>query len=129
MTSHGDFRLFQGERLLFADFDLKFDEIEAGNQFRYRMLHLKTGVHFEKVKIFVLINQKFERSYTNVPNRRGQTDRRLGHFLAGIDRNKGGWRLFDNFLMTSLKRALTFKQMKSVSLLIEDHLDFNMTRF
>ena len=44
-------------------------QIEAGDQFGHRMLHLQARVHFEEIEIAVAIDQKFDRAGVGVTRR------------------------------------------------------------
>ena len=50
VSAHGQSRLCPGQPAAGRDGELCAHEIDAGNRFGDRMLHLKARVHFEKVK-------------------------------------------------------------------------------
>ena len=55
-----DVFLPHGKLLARRDPDLMFDEVEAGDHLRHRVLNLQPGVHFYEVELAVLI-QIFDR--------------------------------------------------------------------
>ena len=62
--------------------DLQFDEIQAGDLLGNGMLHLKTRVYFQKVKVEVLVNEEFCRASVDVAARSSQSHRSFAHFSA-----------------------------------------------
>ena len=66
MTPDNNVFLTQFQRLARGDPDLLFDQVNAGNSFGNRMLHLNTGVHFHEVKFIVIVEQELDRTGTGV---------------------------------------------------------------
>ena len=62
----GELHVVLAERQFFAgcDADHLLDEVDAGDQFGDRMLHLQAGVHFEEIKIQLLVYQELHRTGT-----------------------------------------------------------------
>ena len=48
------------------------------------MLHLQTGVHFQKIEALVLAGHKFHRAGGIIIHRLGKRDSLLAHFAAGL---------------------------------------------
>src|SRR6185436_7354977 len=67
----GDMALAPGQITSRGDFDLRLDEIDADDPLGHRMLDLQTGIHFEKVEVLLLIEQKLQRSRADVADRAG----------------------------------------------------------
>ena len=61
------------------DLDLQPHQVEAGHQFRDRMLHLQARVHFQEVEAAVLIHQELHRAGVVVAGGARGADRRLAH--------------------------------------------------
>ena len=73
-----------------GDPDLFFDQIDAGDHFGNRMLHLDTGIHFHEIEFFRIsgVKQKFDRSGTGVIGSFRRFDRGNAQFFTdfGTDR-------------------------------------------
>lgn len=69
--------------LAVRDPDHLFDQIDARDELRHRVLHLKARVHFEEVEILVAIDDEFHGAGARIPNGLGQRDGLLAHRLAG----------------------------------------------
>ena len=81
-TVEGDFFLRIAERLSRRDADLLFDEIDAGDHFRHRMLHLDARVHLHEVELPVLIQQKLDGAGIDVVYGARSIHRQTSHFLS-----------------------------------------------
>jgi len=110
---------------------------------------LKTRVHFQKVKVPVGIDQHLHGSGRVVSDVLGQRDGLFTHRLAGRGVNEHRGSLLDDFLVTTLDGAFTFREVDlkriemvqrgwfqfrekskkthGVSVLVSDDLDFNVT--
>ena len=93
------------------------------------MLHLQAGVHFQKVKVFIFIDQKLDGTGTAIMTGFGGIHCGFTHTLAQLWINKGRGRLFYHFLVSALNRAIPFAQINRIAMLIGKHLNFNMARF
>ena len=49
-----------------GDPDLRLHDVDAGDRFGNRMLHLNAGVHFDEVQLAVLIHQELDGSRVGV---------------------------------------------------------------
>src|SRR5665648_26986 len=90
------------------------------------MFNLKPGIHFQKVEIPIVINQKFYGSGSFVIYGTGGFNSIFAHFFTQFGRHQWGRSFFDHFLMPALNRTFTFEQMNEVSVLIAQNLKFNM---
>ncbi len=59
VTAYAHLLLADRERQSGGNPQLLFNQVNAGDHFRHRMLHLNAGIHFDKVKLALLI-EKFE---------------------------------------------------------------------
>ncbi len=71
--------LAPGEGGAFGDADLLSHKIDPGDHFRHRMLDLQPGVHLDKIKLVIGIDQEFNGASVGVVNRLGHRQGRLGH--------------------------------------------------
>ncbi len=99
----------KSESLAPGNTDLPFHEIKAGNKFRYRVLHLKTGIHFEKIKVPVSIYQKLYSACTDIITGLGHPHGSLPHSTAHFRGYYGTRRFLHDFLVPALHRAFAFK--------------------
>ena len=70
------------ERLPGGDTNLFFDQVAPINFFRNRVFHLDPGVHFDEIKMPLLIDKKLDRAGIFVTDRFGQLHGNVPHFLA-----------------------------------------------
>lgn len=115
MTFHGQLRLRQGQGLASGDTQLPLDQIQPGNHFGDRMLHLQAGIHFHEVEATVGLCDELDRAGAHIAYGLGSSDCRLTHLLAafrGHARRRG---LFNHFLVTTLNRAVTLEQVYGVA--------------
>ena len=107
-------------------------QINAGDRLGDRMLDLQSGVHLHKPEPVRAqpvrgINDKFDRSCALIANHLSCGDRCVTHCRPHLKGHTRRGRLFDDFLMTPLQRAVTFKKMHSMGAVTKD-LYFNMAR-
>ncbi len=105
---------------------LRLHDINARNGFCHCMLYLYTGVHFDKVIVFVCVNQKFQRTGIFVANVLGKphcvgknlfTDR-----IADVKRRSK----FHNLLVPPLHGTVPVKQMHNVAVFVAQNLHLDM---
>jgi hypothetical protein len=74
-----DVVLSDGEHLTGGDADLPLDEVDAGDHFRHRMLHLEPGVHFHEEELVrgVVRNEELHRAGAGVVDAAGGLARGL----------------------------------------------------
>jgi hypothetical protein len=63
---------------------LKFHQIQAGNHFGDRMLHLKAGIHFKKIKIAVRIHYKLHCPGIDITGFERQVARGFSHATSHL---------------------------------------------
>ena len=90
------------------------------------MLHLQAGIHLQKVKGFVLSNDKLHGTSRLVIDGACQGNGLLAHGFAGGWVNKRRWRFFNYLLVTALNRAVTLPQINNISVGIAEYLNLNV---
>src|SRR5262245_7890738 len=93
------------------------------------MFYLYTGVHFHKVEVAVLINQKLNGTYTFVTNGRSSLNSVISHAFTQFGRHKGRRRFFYQLLVTALNGAIPFAEVAYFSIAVAGHLYFNVAWF
>ncbi len=111
-----------------GDADHLFDEVDAGNEFRHRMLDLQPRVHLQKEEIPLLIDDEFDRARRIVADRAGQRDRLIAHRLAHrrVDERRG--RLLDHLLVAALDRTFALAEMDDGAVPVAEQLNLDMAR-
>ena len=107
---------------------LRFDEIDAGHHFRYRVFHLQARVHFQKVELAAVTEDELDRAGIRIARRGGDCDGRRTDFLAQRGVETGGRRLLDHFLEATLDGAVALAEVYAVPVLVGEDLDFDMAR-
>lgn len=93
------------------------------------MLHLKSSVHFHEVELIGNgIKDEFNSSSIDVANSFGSLDSGLTDLLSNLLADLRRCFL-DDFLVTSLHRAVTLIQVHIIAVFITEHLQLNVTRF
>src|SRR5690625_7642927 len=87
------------------------------------MLNLDTRVHFDEIKLATLV-KKLESPGASVFEFAAGLYRTLADALDQLTRNTWGGCLFDNFLMTTLHRAVALAQPNRVAMFIGQDLYF-----
>ena len=82
--------------------DHLFDQIDAGDQLRHRVLDLQAGVHFQEVEAAVLTRHELDRAGRVVVHGPRQGDGLIAHCLARRVVQQGRRRLFDDLLVAAL---------------------------
>ena len=93
------------------ELDLPADQIDAGDHLGDRMLHLNAGVHLQEEKLAaVRLVDELHRTGAAVALVVNQRKRRLTHGKADVLRQTGSRRLLDDFLVTTLHRAIALER-------------------
>ena len=127
MAAKYDVFLRPGQWLPTGQANLPLDDIDAGHQFRHRVLHLQAGVHLQETELAVG-PQKLHRPRADIVNGLGQSDGRRAHRRSQFRRHGGRGRLLDNLLVAALDGALALAQMDDAAALVGQHLYFNVAR-
>ena len=103
-------------------------EVNTSDHLRDRMLHLKSGIHLDKIKFSIFIKELRRCPNCDSPDRASleRRSRRYSSTLRLIESRRG--RLLPDFLVTALKRAIALAQMKDLPEPVGKHLDFDVTR-
>jgi hypothetical protein len=107
--------------------NLLVHQIDAGDGFGHRMLHLQAGVHLDEVELAVFV-EKLDRPGAGIAHvgDRGCDDRPDSLALLGVEGRRVG--LFPDLLVTSLQRAVALAKMDGTALAVTDHLHFDVAR-
>ena len=106
------------QRFVVGNTKLLLYQVEPQHLFGNRMLHLQTGVHFEKIKITVFINQELDRPGTGIVDGLSSRNRLLAHLFPQFRRNERRRTFLDNFLVTALHRAFAFAEMDHIPVIV-----------
>ena len=118
----------QGQRFAGGNPNHQLHQVLAGDHLGDRMLHLQTGVHFQKVEVPIRIDDEFHGARRRVVHGPGQGDRLLAHGLAGGGVDEGRRRLLDDLLMAALDRAFPLAKVDGVAVAVRDDLNFDVPR-
>ena len=127
-----DVALRNSQWLAHGNENLLLNEVDACHFLGHRMLDLDTLVHFQEIKIALLIHHKLHGPCIGVSSRLRQSDRCLTHLFAQVSKGtlfqEGRWGFFDEFLVPSLDRTVSLSQMDDFPLTVSEDLVFDMAR-
>ena len=107
---------------------LPFHEVHAGDHFGHRVLHLQARVHLHEVEFVCLgVEYKLHCACVVVSDCLGSCDSCLAQLFANGWRNVAG-SFFDDFLVSALNRAVALVQVDVVTVLVTEHLNFDVSR-
>ena len=104
-----------GQAFAAGDPNLLRNQIQTGNLFGHRVLHLEAGVHFEEVEGSAGVKNEFDGTGTYVAAALGGLDRSLPHLVAQFGRQNRAGRLFHHFLVASLHGTFALKKVQVVA--------------
>src|SRR5262249_31649124 len=110
------------------DADLFLHQVATVHLFGSRMLYLNPGIHLHKVKITVLINQILDRAGIFVAHIASHLDGAFAHFLPQMFINHGRRAFFDDFLISTLDRAIPLAEIDYPLMTITYDLKLDMMR-
>ena len=128
----GQLLLRPGQPLAAHDAKLRLHEIDAGHHFGDGMLDLETRVHFEEVEAGVIplsFDQELDGPCIAVAGGPGRGHGRRAHSFPQAGRQCRRGTLFDDLLMTALKRALPFEDVHDLAVLVAEDLDLDVAGF
>ena len=128
MTSYNYVFLLKSKRLACCYIYLCLYKIHSGNKFSNRMLHLYSGIHFHKIKILIFIKKEFYSTGIDIGASLCRLYSCLSHTFSEFLIYSNTWSLFNNLLMPSLNRAISFSQMHYIAMLIRKDLKLYMSR-
>ena len=123
--------LCQRDRFAARHAQLPFDQIDPGDFFGNRVLHLKPRVHLHEedaigAQTFAGVGDEFDRSGTLVIHRLGGAHGGGADFCAGGLVHAGGGGFLDHLLVAALERAVAFEQVDDIAVGIAEHLYLDM---
>ena len=100
-------RIFVADARAFADTNLRFNNVDAGDFFRDGVLDLNARIDLDEIKcVGIGVHQKFYRARMGVIRRASQLQRRFTQRSALHIIQIGRRCTLDNFLITSLHGAI-----------------------
>ncbi len=111
-----------------CDFELPFNQINAGDQFSDRVFNLKAGIHLHEVELTSAIEQELNRTSAYIVNRLSGLNCGFTHLFTQFITKTGSWCFFDYFLVTTLNGTVTIRKIDTVAMLVSKYLDFHMAR-
>src|SRR5438105_10588613 len=123
-----DLVLRERQRLAGRHAQLRGHQVEAGDFFVDRMLHLEPGVHLEKVEAALRVHQELERARIDVSDGARARDRGVRQPALGLRLEVRRRRLLHELLMTPLDRALALVQVDDAALRVAEDLDLDVAR-
>ena len=108
---------------------LLLHQVDARDEFRYRVFHLQAGIHFQEIEMVVGIQQKLYGSGPDIIATPGHTHCGCSHALAQIGGKDGTGGFFDHFLVSPLYTTVPLEQVHDVAMRIGQHLNLNVPGF
>ncbi|MNE52398.1 hypothetical protein D3C80_1470680 [compost metagenome] len=128
MTNQWYLILGERKRLTPCNTDLPRNQIQAGNCLRHRVLDLEACVHLHEEELATCIEQELHSPCADIADSLSRTHSRLSHCATQLGRQTRCRRLFHNFLMPTLDRAITLVQIQAIAMLVGEHLNLDMAR-
>ena len=127
VATRGDFLLRHRQLLAAGHADLPLDEIDAGDHFAHRVLHLQTRVHLEEEELAVLIDE-FDRAGVEVTNGLGCLHGGFAHCIFHAIGQRRSRSLFDELLVTTLRRTVARGDPHVIAVHVTHQLHFDVAR-
>src|SRR6202521_1571435 len=108
--------------------NLLFDEVDACQHLRHRVLDLDARVHFHEVERLVFVEQHLDRAGADVVDGLCALYRCVTHSVAQILVERNTWGLLDELLMTPLYRAVALAQVDDVAVPVAHDLELDVPR-
>ena len=106
--------------------DLPLNYVKSGHHFGHAVLNLQSCVHFHKIKIAVVVEQKLNGSGVYVIYSLCRFYCGDHHLLARFFVERGAWAFLDHFLVFALDRAFSLAQTNYVVVFVAEKLHFNV---
>ena len=124
-----DVALGMAQRLAHRQHDLVADQVDAGDFLGDRMLDLDALVHFEEIKIALVIHDELDGAGVGVIGLLGDADGGFAHLLAQflefvLDQRRG--RLLDHFLIAALDGTIPLAQVDDVASVVAQDLELDV---
>ena len=107
--------------------NLPFNQVDSRNHFSNGVLHLQARVHFQEEEVVILINE-FNSSCVVVANCLRCFNGCFAHCFFHTIRESWCWCFFNQFLVTTLCRAVACRHPHHVAVLIANELHFDVAR-
>ena len=127
MTVKLDVLLLEGELFTRGNQQLLAHNVDTGDHLGHWMLHLNTGVHFNKVEASIFI-EKFEGTRAAITHINTGFNTGFTNFPTQFVINAGGRRFLYHLLMPTLQRAIAIPQVHRIALAICQYLYLHMAR-
>ena len=115
------------ETLAPRNVDLEFHNIDTRGAFGDGMLNLQPGIHFHEKELPGLrCVEKFHRAGVGVAGTLAEANRGFAQILILLGRKRRGRRLFEDFLMPALNRAIAYADCPRGSEVVGDDLDLDV---
>ena len=124
--------LGQRQRLAIGHAQLPFHEVQAGDGFRHRVLHLQARVHLHEISADVPVVQFFgdelHRARTHVSHGLGCSHRSGAHLGAARSAQARCGAFFQHLLVAALHRTIAFAQVDDVAVHVAEDLNLDVPR-
>ncbi len=105
---------------------LRLYKVYPGDELRYRVLHLDTGVHLHEVEIPVLVHQELYGARVLIAADLSRRHRRRAHSLAELRGHDGAGAFLQHLLVVPLEGALALAQVHHVAVVVREELYLHM---
>ena len=110
-----------------GDEDLGPHKVQAGDDFRHRVLHLDAGVHLDKEPLVAVeIVEELDRARVVVADLPGQSGGRIAEFLDDILGQSEGRGYLDDLLVAALHGAVALEEVDDVAVAVAQDLNFDV---
>ena len=116
------------ETLAGGNAQLRLHEVDAGDGFGDRVLHLDARVHLDEVELAVLVHKELDGAGVLIADLGEAAAEGLADFFAHLGRDLERRRFFDQFLMAALDGALALEQRGHVAVLVGKDLELDVAR-
>ena len=116
------------EPLAGGDAQLRLHEVDAGDGFCDRVLHLDARVHLDEVELALRIHQELDGACVLVANLGEAAAKRPADLFAHLGRDLQRRRFFNQLLMAALDGALALKERSHVAVFVGQHLELDVAR-
>src|SRR5881396_603053 len=127
MTTRTDVALIDAQGEPAGDAELLADDVDPGDHLGDRMLDLHASVHLEEVEAAVRPEQELDGAGIVVVDGAGQAERGASHLLPAGPVHGGRGCLLHELLAAAQQRALALAKMESVTVMIGEELDLDVT--
>ena len=117
-----------GQPLALGDADLALDDVDAGDEFGDRVLHLNARVDLDEVELAGLVHQELHRAGVGVARCGDGLAQDRRHLRAQRVGDGGRGRFLQQFLMPALDAAFALAQNFDVAVLVGQNLEFDVAR-